>query len=106
MRNRLHEGESLMSTTRAALRRALEDAARRERDRFEVAWAQPNGYDPDSILAFQHQDALRDRNAAILRLLASGASYEEVAHAAGLTPEGIRRLAERHSESSARPLNP
>ena len=95
-----------MSKTRAALQRALEDAARRERDRSEVAWAQPNGYDPDSILAFQHQDALRDRNAAILRLLANGASYAEVARAAGLTPEGIRRLAERHSDSSARPLDP
>lgn len=95
-----------MPKTHAALQRALEDAARRERETFEDAWAQPMGYDPDSILAFQHQDALRERNTGILRLLANGASYEEVARTAGLTPEGIRRLAERHSESSARGLNP
>ena len=95
-----------MAKTHATFRRALEDAARREREAFEDAWAQPMGYDPDSFLAFQHQDALRQRNAAIQRLLDNGASYEAAARAAGLTPEGIRRLAVRHPESSARGLNP
>ena len=95
-----------MPKTRPALKRALEDAARRERETFQAAWAQPTGYDPDSIWAFQHQDALRERNTAILRLLANGACYAEVARAAGLTPEGIRRLSERHAKSSARHPNP
>ncbi|MDE2676435.1 MAG: hypothetical protein OXI76_00865 [Gemmatimonadota bacterium] len=95
-----------MPDTRTALTRDLEDAARTERNTFEAAWAQPWGYDPDSVLAHQHQQALRERNNAIQRLLADGASYEDAARAARLTPEGIRRLSERYAEPSDRPLNP
>lgn len=95
-----------MPNTRTVLTRDLEDAARTEHRMFETAWAQPGGYDPDSILAHQHQAALREWDTAVQRLLADGASYEDVARAAGLTPEGIRRISERHAEPSDRPLSP
>ena len=90
-----------MPQTRAALERALEDAARGAPESFEAAWAQPRGYDPDSFEAFLHQKALHERDTAIVRLLETGASHEEVARAAGLTPEGIRRLCEGHTERRA-----